>query len=81
MATRQIAPPAREIPGTNPDDRLINEHEAASRLGLQVSTLRRWRWARRGLKWIKIGSAVRYAPSDIQAFIDAGRSASTAQAA
>lgn len=64
----------------NPE-RLLNEYEAATRLGLKVATLRRWRWARRGLKWIKIGAAVRYAPSDIQTFIDAGRSTSSAQAA
>jgi hypothetical protein len=52
---------------------LINEHEAAIRLGLSVKTLRRWRWLRRGPPWVKIGNAVRYVPHDLAAFIDAGR--------
>jgi hypothetical protein len=52
---------------------LIDEHNAALCLGLSVKTLRRWRWARRGPIWIKIGTAVRYAPADLAAFIAAGR--------
>jgi predicted DNA-binding transcriptional regulator AlpA len=72
------------VPETTPDvnegERLVNEREAAARLGLSVKTLRRWRWAKRGLPWCKIGSAVRYAPSDIRAQITAGRQ-STGQAA
>jgi hypothetical protein len=40
--------------------RLLNENEAAGLLGLSVKTLRRWRWARKGLRWTKIGAAVRY---------------------
>ncbi len=64
---------ASNLHGANPDNRLVNEHEAAARLGLTVATLRRWRLARRGPRWIKVGAAVRYAPSDIGAFIEAGR--------
>lgn len=56
-----------------PDDRLIDEHEAAAQLGLSVLTLRRWRWARKGLPFVKIGAAVRYLPNDISAAIEAGR--------
>jgi hypothetical protein len=58
---------------TSIPDRLLNEHEAAEILGLSVKTLRRWRWAREGVAWIKLGSAVRYAPADLQAFTEAGR--------
>jgi hypothetical protein len=54
-------------------EKLCDEHEAATLLGLSVATLRRWRWAKRGPAWIKIGSAVRYAPRDIAAFVEAGR--------
>lgn len=54
-------------------NRLIDEHEAAARLGLSVMTLRRWRWARKGVSWVKIGFSVRYDPSDISAFVDANR--------
>lgn len=66
---------AADIIGADPETRLIDEHEAAARLGLTVATLRRWRWARKGLPWIKVGAAVRYAPGDIRAFIKAGRQA------
>jgi predicted DNA-binding transcriptional regulator AlpA len=64
---------ANESHGANPDDRLIDEREAARRLGLKVATLRRWRWARRGPRWVKIGAAVRYEPPEITALIEAGR--------
>jgi len=56
---------------------LLNEKEAANYLGLKVSTLRRWRWAGCGLKFHKIGSAVRYSPQEIQAFIKSGTRTST----
>ena len=56
---------------------LMNEHEAAARMGLKVATLRRWRWAGCGPNFIKLGNAVRYAPGDLAAFIDAGRRIST----
>ena len=54
-------------------DRLLDEHETAERLGLSVKTLRRWRWLKRGLPWVRVGAAVRYAPKDITAFIEANR--------
>jgi hypothetical protein len=54
-------------------DRLLDEHETAERLGLSVKTLRRWRWLKRGLPWVRVGAAVRYAPTDITAFIEANR--------
>ena len=56
---------------------LIKESEAAERFGLQVSTLRRWRWAGCGPRFVKIGAAVRYDPADLDAFIEAGRRRST----
>jgi hypothetical protein len=59
--------------GDDPNNRLVDEHETAARLGLTVATLRRWRWARRGLPWVKVGSAVRYQPDDINSFINDGR--------
>lgn len=54
-------------------ERLLNEYQAAERLGLSVKTLRRWRWLKQGVPWIRIGTAVRYAPRDIGAFIEANR--------
>ena len=56
---------------------LINEHEAARILGLSVKTLRRWRWAGRGVAYRKIGGCVRYHPDDLAAFVEAARRTST----
>jgi predicted DNA-binding transcriptional regulator AlpA len=56
---------------------LINETEAAQKLGLSVKTLRRWRWAGNPPPFLKIGAAVRYDPADLEAFIEAGRRTST----
>jgi predicted DNA-binding transcriptional regulator AlpA len=49
---------------------LLNEHEVAHRINISVKTLRRWRWANKEIRWIKIGSAVRYDPMDVQQYID-----------
>ena len=59
--------------GTSSSDRLLDENEAATLLGLSVRTLRRWRWARKGPTYFKIGGAVRYAPADLESFKAAGR--------
>ena len=56
---------------------LLNETEAARILAMRVTTLRRWRWAGKGPRFVKIGAAVRYDPADLAAFIEAGRRAST----
>ena len=58
-------------------DQLMTETEAARLLGLKVATLRRWRWGGCGPRFIKIGAAVRYDPTDLTAFIEAGRRTST----
>ncbi len=56
---------------------LINEHDAANKLGLKVATLRRWRWEGRRLPFYKIGHAVRYDPVEIEKFIEVSRRTST----
>ncbi len=56
---------------------LIDEHEAARILGLSVKTLRRWRWAGKPPRFLKIGAAVRYDPTELAAFIEAARRTST----
>ncbi len=42
-----------------------------------MKTLRRWRWAGKGPNFVKIGSAVRYEPSELSAVIAASRRKST----
>ncbi len=56
---------------------LVNETVAATILALSVKTLRRWRWAGKGPRFLKLGAAVRYDPADLTAFIEAGRRNST----
>jgi hypothetical protein len=52
---------------------LVDEHAAAERLGLAVATLRRWRWSKSGLPWVKCGAAVRYSVNDLNEFVAANR--------
>ncbi len=58
---------------------VITEHEAARLLGLSVKTLRRWRWAGKPPRFLKIGSAVRYDPTELSIFIEAARRTSTSE--
>ena len=61
----------------NNSDRLLTVTEAAAFLNISVKTLRRWRWAGKPPRFVKIGYAVRYDPADLSAFIEAGRRTST----
>jgi predicted DNA-binding transcriptional regulator AlpA len=51
----------------------LTEGEAAMRLGLKVATLRAWRHQRRGPAFVRLGRAIRYLASDVDAFLDANR--------
>jgi predicted DNA-binding transcriptional regulator AlpA len=62
---------------SHPNSRLLRENEAAPILGVEVATLRRWRWAGKGPSFRKIGAAVRYDPADLHAFIAAAKRTST----
>ncbi len=56
---------------------LLDESEVAALLNISPKTLRRWRWAGKGPAFRKIGAAVRYELSDVEAFVKAGRRNST----
>jgi excisionase family DNA binding protein len=47
---------------------LLTEKQAAQRLNISVSTLRRWR-ARYAIPVFKIGGILRYSNEDLQSFI------------
>jgi predicted DNA-binding transcriptional regulator AlpA len=49
---------------------LLNEHQVARVTGLSVASVRRWRLLRQGPRHLKIGSAVRYRPADISAWLE-----------
>ncbi len=57
--------------------RMLKEREAAELLAMEVTTLRRWRWAGKGPRFLKIGGAVRYDPADLETFIGEARRTST----
>jgi predicted DNA-binding transcriptional regulator AlpA len=50
--------------------RLQNEHDVAQTCAISVATLRKWRMLKRGPRFLKIGSLVRYRPEDVTAWID-----------
>jgi predicted DNA-binding transcriptional regulator AlpA len=49
---------------------LLNEKELSRRLRVAIGTLRYWRSTCRGPRYRKVGQMVRYAPSDVQAWLD-----------
>ena len=61
----------------DPLQHLFKEEEAATFLSLRVATLRKWRWSGTGPPFIKLGGAVRYRRSDLEAYIEAQRRQST----
>jgi excisionase family DNA binding protein len=53
------------------DEQILNEKEAAKLLGLATPTIRRWRCEGRGPSYVKLGKAVRYKRSIVEAWRDA----------
>jgi predicted DNA-binding transcriptional regulator AlpA len=49
---------------------MLNEKEVARWVGISVSGIRRWRLLRRGPRFLKIGSLVRYRREDVTAWLD-----------
>lgn len=54
----------------NTFEQLLNERDVARVTSLSVASVRRWRLIGQGPKYLKIGSAVRYRPEDISAWIE-----------
>ena len=50
--------------------RLLTAAETAEFLGLAKKTLAEWRCQRKGPPWIKIGGRVRYAPTQIERWVE-----------
>ncbi len=50
-------------------ERLLNEHEFAEITGRSVASARRDRLLSKGCPFVKLGSLVKYRPSDVRAYI------------
>jgi hypothetical protein len=48
---------------------LLNEQQVSKQLHVSLACLRRWRWLKQGPAFVKLGSAVRYRPEDLDAFV------------
>lgn len=48
----------------------MTEIEAARQLALSVATLRAWRQAKTGPRFVRFGRAVRYLPADLEEYIE-----------
>lgn len=55
--------PAQEAPSQH-----LNQYQLSKRWNVSQSTLERWRFLRRGPKFLKIGARVVYRLSDIEAY-------------
>ena len=53
--------------------KLLTPIEVAELTGLSTDTLAQWRSQRRGIPYLKIGRAVRYDPTDVQAYLEGCR--------
>jgi len=51
------------------NNKLFTEHDVADRLDLSLASLRRWRLEKRGPRFIKVGSLVRYRPEDLEEWL------------
>lgn len=47
----------------------INEYDAAIRIGVSVSLLRKWRKEKKGPRYFRYGKLIRYREVEIEAFI------------
>lgn len=49
--------------------RLLTIREAASRLGLKVGTLYTWAWKKKGIRFVRVGRALRVSERELESFI------------
>ena len=48
----------------------LNEYDVARVCGLSVASVRRWRFRKKGPRYLKIGAAVRYKRQDVSAWLE-----------
>jgi excisionase family DNA binding protein len=61
----------RQPPALRPPEiEVLNEKQVAAYLNISVATVRRWRLFRKGPRFVKIGSSVRYKRGDVEAWLN-----------
>jgi predicted DNA-binding transcriptional regulator AlpA len=60
---------ARIMKTDTTNDKLLDTRAAASLLGLNPDTLRNWRCQGVGPAFVRLGRAVRYRPTDVEAYV------------
>ena len=58
-------------------ERLVAPADLAEQLSVTIGQLAQMRYLGTGPEYVKVGTRVRYAPSDVQAWLDAQRRART----
>ena len=48
----------------------LTEKEVEVRYGIKTSLLRKWRYLRKGIPFVKIGSSVRYRSRDVDEYLE-----------
>lgn len=61
--------------------KLLDTPQLAEQVGLSTDTLNKYRVSGCGPKYIKLGSAVRYRPSDVDEWVESRIKSSTSEAA
>ncbi|MBO6893969.1 MAG: helix-turn-helix domain-containing protein [Roseibium sp.] len=64
---------------TTTNNSLMTEAAAADFLGVSIRTMQAWRVRGGGPRYAKMGKAVRYRPSDLEAFVTERLAASTSE--
>lgn len=59
---------------------LIDQKQAAERLGLAPNTLAKWRVSGIGPRFVKCSRAVRYDPADLESWLNERKAQSTSEA-
>jgi predicted DNA-binding transcriptional regulator AlpA len=60
---------------------LQDEKQTAEILGIKPNTLAKWRLTGAGPKFARVGSAIRYDPKDVEAWLESRKVQSTSEAA
>ncbi len=65
-----MASPSNSLPTPPALPTLLNEYDVARITGMSIGAVRRWRYSHAGPRFIKLNSAVKYIPSELEAWIN-----------